>query len=63
MVQTEEPEALEAGETYLAVAVIGGLAALSGLFLLYYQLGTLDFDHGGGRTGWRTGRCCGRAAC
>lgn len=44
VIQTEEPEALQAGDTYLAVAVIGGLAALTGLFLLYYQLGTLEFD-------------------
>lgn len=44
VIQTEEPEALQAGDTYLAVAVIGGLAALTGLFLLYFQLGTLEFD-------------------
>ena len=44
VIQTEEEQALRAGETYLAVAVIGGLAALSGLFLLYHQLGTLDID-------------------
>ena len=44
VIQTEEPEALQAGDTYLAVAVIGGLAALTGLFLLYFQLGTLEFE-------------------
>ena len=44
VVQTEEPAALEAGGTYLAVAVIGGLVTLSGLFLLYHQLGTLEFS-------------------
>ena len=27
VIQTEEPDALQAGDTYLAVAVIGGLAA------------------------------------
>ena len=43
VVQTEEPAALEAGGTYLAVAVIGGMVTLSGLFLLYHQLGTLEF--------------------
>ena len=43
VIQTEEYDALKAGETYLAVAVIGGLAALAGLFLIYHQLGTLDF--------------------
>ena len=42
VVQTEEEAALKAGETYLAVAVIGGLVTLSGLFLLYHQLGTLN---------------------
>lgn len=42
VVQTEEEEALRAGGTYLAVAVIGGLVTLSGLFLLYFQLGTLQ---------------------
>lgn len=42
VVQTEEEAALAAGGTYLAVAVIGGLVTLSGLFLLYHQLGTLE---------------------
>ncbi|MEM5780314.1 MAG: complex I subunit 5 family protein, partial [Lawsonibacter sp.] len=42
VVQTEEPQALRAGETYLAVAVIGGLVTLTGLFLLFHQLGTLQ---------------------
>ncbi|MCI8422409.1 MAG: NADH dehydrogenase [Lawsonibacter sp.] len=44
VVQTEESEALTAGGTYLAVAVIGGLVTLSGLFLLYRQLGTLQLS-------------------
>ena len=44
VVQTEEEEALRAGGTYLAVAVIGGLVTLSGLFLLHFQLGTLQID-------------------
>lgn len=41
VVQTERPEALRAGETYLYVAVIGGLAMLMGLFLLYRACGSL----------------------
>lgn len=41
--QTEKKEALRAADTYLAVAVIGGLAMLMGLFLLYHMFGTLDF--------------------
>ncbi len=35
---------LRAAETYLAVAVIGGLVLLMGLFLLYDQFGTLEMD-------------------
>lgn len=42
VVQTDEPSAYRAGETYLAVAVIGGLVTLSGLFLLHHSLGTLE---------------------
>ncbi len=40
----EKPAAMRAAETYLAVAVIGGMATLMGLFLLYHTLGTLSFD-------------------
>lgn len=39
----ETPAAMRAAGTYLAVAVIGGLTTLMGLFLLYRQLGTLGF--------------------
>lgn len=38
----EKPESLRAAATYLAVAVIGGLVLLMGLFLLYRTVGTLD---------------------
>lgn len=38
----EKKESLRAAETYLAVAVIGGLVLLMGLFLLYHETGTLD---------------------
>ena len=41
--QNETEEALRAGQTYLAVAVIGGMALLAGLVLLRHLLGTLDF--------------------
>lgn len=37
----EKQESLRAAETYLAVAVIGGLVMLMGLFLLYNAIGTL----------------------
>lgn len=40
--QDERKESLRAAETYLAVAVIGGLVMLMGLFLLYHTIGTLD---------------------
>jgi hydrogenase-4 component B len=42
--QEENRPSLRAAETYLAVAVIGGLVMLMGLFLLYHELGTLDMD-------------------
>lgn len=37
----ETPGALRAAETYLAVAIIGGMVMLVGLFLLKYTVGTL----------------------
>lgn len=40
----ETKEALKASETYLAVAVIGGMAMLIGLMLLYHAVGTLVID-------------------
>ena len=40
----ETPGAMRAAGTYLAVAVIGGLTTLMGLFLLWHSLGTLSFD-------------------
>ena len=39
--QDERKPSMRAGETYLAVAVIGGLVMLMGLFLLYKETGTL----------------------
>ena len=42
--QDERKESLRAAATYLAVAVIGGLVMLMGLFLLYYQTGTLTIS-------------------
>lgn len=40
----EKKEALRAAGTYLAVAVIGGLVMLMGIFLLYDLTGTLMFE-------------------
>ena len=39
--QDEKEGSLRAGGTYLAVAVIGGMVLLMGIFLLYHQTGTL----------------------
>ncbi|MGN1368473.1 MAG: complex I subunit 5 family protein [Aristaeellaceae bacterium] len=40
----ESPGAMKAAYTYLAVAVIGGMTTLMGLFLMWKQLGTFAFD-------------------
>ncbi len=40
----EKADSLRAAETYLAVAVCGGLVMLMGIFLLYHMAGTLDVD-------------------
>lgn len=40
----EKQESMRAAETYLAVAIIGGLCLLMGLFLLYNQTGTLQIN-------------------
>ncbi|MBO4324479.1 MAG: sodium:proton antiporter [Lachnospiraceae bacterium] len=40
----EDEEAVRASKTYLAVAVIGGLVMLMGLFLLWKETGTLMID-------------------
>lgn len=42
--QDEKRESLKAAETYLAIAVIGGLVMLMGLFLLYNETGTLEIS-------------------
>lgn len=42
--QDERQESLRAAATYLAVAIVGGLTLLMGLFLLYTQVGTLRID-------------------
>lgn len=40
----EKQESMRAAATYLAVAIIGGLTLLMGLFLLYTQAGTLQIN-------------------
>ncbi len=44
VVHEEEPDAMYAGGVYLAVAVLGGLVTLMGIFLLYSSTGTLALD-------------------
>ncbi len=43
VVHEESPKAMRAGQTYLAIAVLGGMVMLMGIFLLYYHTGTLDY--------------------
>ena len=42
--QTESDGARRAADTYLAMAMIGGLTMLYGLFVLYHQFGTLSLS-------------------
>ena len=44
VVHEETAGAMRAGGVYLAVATIGGLVTLMGIFLLYHLTGTLAFD-------------------
>ena len=67
VVQNETPQAIRAAETYLAVAVIGGLTLLMGLFLLWSPARApcdLDAlcDAGGGPAGGEAGPALGRRA-
>ena len=43
VIQDETPKALKAAETYLYIAVIGGLTSLTGLIILYSITGTFNF--------------------
>ncbi len=43
--QNETPQALRAAETYLFIAVIGGLTMLMGLFILANACGSLSFEN------------------
>lgn len=44
VIHDEKPGAMRAGDTYLCVAVLGGMVMLMGMFLLYNCLGTLNMD-------------------
>lgn len=63
--QEEQKEALRAAGTYLAIAVLGGLVMLMGIFMLYDMTGTLRLDalaqacrpYAGTRRLWIAGIC------
>jgi len=44
VIHDETPGAMRAGGTYLAIAVVGGMTALMGLFLLWNTAGTLEIS-------------------
>ncbi len=44
VIHDQKEEAMKAGTLYIAVAVIGGLTMLMGLFMLYNQIGTLNIE-------------------
>ena len=44
VVQDETKEAQRAAQTYLAIAIIGGLVTLTGLILMYSYVGTLEIS-------------------
>ena len=44
VIHDEKPGAMRAGQTYVAVAILGGMVMLMGLFMLYNVLGTLQMD-------------------
>ena len=44
VIHDEKEKTLRAGGVYLAVAIIGGMVTLMGIFLLYHMFGTLTFE-------------------
>lgn len=44
VIHEETPGAMRAGQTYLAIAILGGMAMLMGLMMLYAKTGTLQFE-------------------
>lgn len=44
VIHDEKEKSKDAAKTYMAVAVIGGLALLLGIFLIQYHLGTTEFE-------------------
>ena len=58
VVQEESPDALDAGKTYLTIAVLGGLVTLMGLFLLYRLTATLVIADLPGLCAGKSMWCC-----
>lgn len=44
VIHDEKPAAMRAGDTYLMIAVLGGMVMLMGLFLMSNAVGTLEID-------------------
>lgn len=44
VIHEENPGAMRAGQTYLAIAILGGMTMLMGLMMLYAKTGTLQFE-------------------
>ncbi len=44
VIHEQTPGAMRAGQTYLAIAILGGMAMLMGLMMLYGKTGTLRFE-------------------
>ncbi|MDD4843100.1 MAG: proton-conducting transporter membrane subunit [Anaerotignum sp.] len=44
VIHDESEAAIRAAQTYLGIAVIGGLVTLTGLFMMYHMAGTLNID-------------------
>ena len=44
VIHDETPKAQKAAMTYIAVAIIGGMATLAGMFFMYHSAGTLNFS-------------------
>lgn len=44
VIHDENKKAIKAGNLYLGVAVLGGLVTLFGLFLMYYEVGSLNVN-------------------
>ncbi len=44
VIHEQTPGAMRAGQTYLAIAILGGMTMLMGLMMLYQRTGTLQFE-------------------